>query len=331
MLNPIVGAGFIVKGLALMFIGLFDRVAYWLVSVSYTLFLAVSRINIFGTDAGAEIYNGFAERIYMVLSIVMVFFFAYQLLMLIIDPDGGDKLKRPVSMIKDTLISVIAIVLCPLIFEYMSVFQEHVLMDNTIPSIILGGTGSADMDSSGRSISLIVFMAFFHPEGTSYSTFIESTENGGAIKADAQSECVKTADADVCEAYINAYTEWLDDDGAITAFTSKASLRNVVNDDRGMEYMWILSTGAAIMVAYFFISYTIDLGTRAVKLAFLQVVAPIPLIMRIFPQTKGTFDKWRGEILRTYADVFIRIAVISFTVYLCTLIPTLLDAVFSSI
>ncbi len=331
MLNPIVGAGFVVKALALFFIALLDRVAYWLVSVSYTLFLAVSRINIFGTEAGSEIYDGFAERIYMVLSIIMVFFFAYHLLMLIIDPDGGDKLKRPTSLIKDTLISVIAIVLCPLIFEYTAIFQEHVLMDNTIPSIVLGGTGSADMDNSGRSISLIVFMAFFHPEGTSYSTFIESTESGGVIKADAQSECERTADRDVCEDYINAYTEWTNGNGAVSAFTSKSSLRNVVGDEKGMEYMWILSTGAAVMVAYFFISYAIDLGTRAVKLAFLQIVAPIPLVMRIFPQTKGTFDKWKGEILKTYADVFIRVAVISFTVYLCTLIPTLLDAVFQSI
>ena len=48
MISPLVGYDFIVGAFAFFFINLFDWIAYSLVSVSYTVFLAISEINIFG-------------------------------------------------------------------------------------------------------------------------------------------------------------------------------------------------------------------------------------------------------------------------------------------
>ena len=50
------GVGFITRTLGSIFIGMFDAVAYTLVSMSYRIFLAVSELDLFGGGtAGAAL------------------------------------------------------------------------------------------------------------------------------------------------------------------------------------------------------------------------------------------------------------------------------------
>lgn len=325
----------ILSGLASIFIGLFDWVAYNLVAASYSVFLYVSRMNIFATDGGYEIFRGFTTRIYAILSVVMVFVFAYFLIMMIVDPDGGDKIKMTSSLIKDTMISVIAIVFLPLIFNYMSVFQEHILTNNTIAAMVLGTNATVSGEKAGSAVSLMVFSSFYHPVGSDYSTFFGPN---GEVKDSAVQDCVNNgANQDACQLYKDAADDWFaktTNGGTfsvsnIGSFTKIGKLRDQLQEDNGMEYMWIVSTGAAIMVAYFFISYAIDVGTRAVKLAFLQIIAPVPIIMRLIPSFKSNFKLWSQELLKTYLDIFFRLAVIFFIILLIQMVPTLIEAVFS--
>lgn len=336
MLIPTLGANWFIKTLALLFVWALDSLAYLLVSISYTIFYAVSGLNLFSTAEGAEIYTTISERIYLVLSIAMVFVFAYFIIMMIIDPDGSAG-KTTSSLVKETVISLIAIVVLPTLFNWMSIFQEHVIKENTIGTIILGVNGSVG-ENPGKQISMIVFTAFYHPVGSSYSTFMkndgtmkEKTIDGdelGAIE-----ECEKNgASNKICQQYYDGLSEWASDPNkvAVTDLTSRKKLRHAIGDDNGMEYMWILSTGCAIAVAYFFFSYAIDLGTRAVKLGFLQLIAPVPLILRIFPTSKKNFDTWKSELIKTYLEVFLRLAVIFFIVLLCQSVPIFIDALWAS-
>ena len=83
------GAGFITRTLGSIFVGMFDVVAYTLVSMSYRIFLAVSELDLFGGGtAGAALYEMFTKKMYLVLSVVMLFIFAYELILLLINPDG---------------------------------------------------------------------------------------------------------------------------------------------------------------------------------------------------------------------------------------------------
>lgn len=328
MLIPTLGLNFIGKGFALIFISFFDFVAYLLLSAAYSVFLAVSNINIFGTSAGAELFDSIVERFYMVISIAMIFVFAYQLIMMIINPEG-DTAKASTSLVKDTVISVLAIAVLPLIFDYMHIFQKHVIQDNTIPAIILGGNPTPT-DEAGGDLSVMVFMSFFHPVGTSYSTFIDEAGN---LSSSAKNDCTSAgASGEICDEWIAAFSEYKGSTGVktIAPFSKRGTLRSEIDEEGGMEYLWILSTAAALAVAWFFFSYSIDIGTRAVKLGFLQLIAPVPLIMRIFPKSKGMFDAWINELKKTYIEIFIRLAVIFFIVYLCQMVPILIDAIFSS-
>ena len=337
-----IAVNWIVRTLGIIFIGLLDGVAYTLVSLSYRIFLAVSELNLFGGQSSASqaIYDTFTQRIYLVLSVIMLFVFAYQLILLIVNPDG-DGTKKTTGLLKDLVISIALVVVLPVVFRYMTVFQNHVVKNNTIGAIVLGTapTSSSTKETAyGDSIGMTVLMSFYHPQGTGYNTFFDTLGNL-KDRDEAITACKEAGEGDdsqdTCELWMDALEKW---DSTITgerldipyaAVTWNLKIFDTLGEDNGTYYMWIISTGCALLVAWFFVSYAIDLGTRAVKLGFLELIAPIPVMLKIIPSMKKSFETWKGEIIKTYVELFIRLAVIFFVVKLCTLVPDFIEIIFS--
>lgn len=332
MIGTLIANNWFINILAAFFISLLDSIAYLLLAAGYNIFYAVSQIDIFGgTDAGETIYNEITARIYTAISIVMVFVFAYYLIMMIVDPEGG-KDKAPSVLVKETVIAFITVILLPTVFKYMSLFQTHVITNNTIGNIILGSGGSSGDENInyGKQVSLIVFASFYHPEGTAYADYFN---NDGTMVSNPKDVCTGGgADSDVCDAWIEGLEGWQKDTGlgAIDSISKKSALYNTTNDEGGMYYMWIITTVVGVVAAWFFFSYAIDMGTRCVKLGFLQLIAPAPVLMKIFPSGKKTFDAWFAEIKKCYLEIFLRLAIIFFIVKLCTMVPTFITAVLGS-
>ena len=333
------GAGFITRTLGDIFIRLFDTVAYTLVSVSYRIFLAVSELDLFGGGtAGAALYEMFTKKMYLVLSVVMLFIFAYELILLLINPDG-DGTKKTTGLLKDFVISIALVVVLPVVFKYMTVFQLHVIKNNTIGALVLGTapTSSNTAESAyGDSIGMVVLMAFYHPQGAGYDSFFETTgEFKGIDQAVTDCEAGGKASHDTCQSWAEALDKWntkMQNSGLVFAglndITQNSGLINTLGDSDGSEYMWILCTGCGILVAWFFISYAIDLGTRAVKLGVLEIISPIPVMFNAIPKMKKSFETWKGELIKTYVELFVRLAIIFFIVKLCTLVPEFVEIIF---
>lgn len=333
------GAGFITRTLGSIFIGMFDTVAYTLVSMSYRIFLAVSELDLFGGGtAGAALYEMFTKKMYLVLSVVMLFIFAYELILLLINPDG-DGTKKTTGLLKDFVISIALVVVLPVVFKYMTVFQLHVIKNNTIGALVLGTaptSSNTDETAYGDSIGMVVLMAFYHPQGAGYDSFFETTgEFKGIDQAVADCEAGGEASHDTCQLWAEALDKWntkMQDSGLAFAgrndITNNKDLVNTLGDSDGSEYMWILCTGCGILVAWFFISYAIDLGTRAVKLGVLEIISPIPVMFNAIPKMKKSFETWKGELIKTYVELFVRLAIIFFIVKLCTLVPEFVEIIF---
>lgn len=333
------GAGFITRTLGDIFIRLFDTVAYTLVSVSYRIFLAVSELDLFGGGtAGATLYEMFTKKMYLVLSVVMLFIFAYELILLLINPDG-DGTKKTTGLLKDFVISIALVVVLPVVFKYMTVFQLHVIKNNTIGALVLGTapTSSNTAETAyGDSIGMVILMAFYHPQGAGYESFFETTgEFKGIDQAVADCEAGGEASHDTCQSWAEALDKWntkMQNSGLVFAglndITQNSGLIKTLGDSDGSEYMWILCTGCGILVAWFFISYAIDLGTRAVKLGVLEIISPIPVMFNAIPKMKKSFETWKGELIKTYVELFVRLAIIFFIVKLCTLVPEFVEIIF---
>ena len=85
-----------------------------------------------------------------------------------------------------------------------------------------------------------------------------------------------------------------------------------------IDYKFGLSTVAAVVVILVLISFCLDVALRSVKLAFLQLIAPIPIISFIDPKQgkDGLFKKWYTMCFSTYISLFVRLLGLYFGVYL---------------
>lgn len=87
-------------------------------------------------------------------------------------------------------------------------------------------------------------------------------------------------------------------------------------DDDKIKYTWFVSTVCGGFVAYAFACYAIDMGVRAAKLAYYQIIAPIPLILSVLPKNGDRVGKYVKGVLTTFLDVFVRISVVYITIYI---------------
>lgn len=83
-------------------------------------------------------------------------------------------------------------------------------------------------------------------------------------------------------------------------------------------YMPFISTIVGIVFIVIMISFTIDIAVRAIKLAVLRLIAPIPIISYMDPNGSkdSGFNSWVKTLTQTYLDLFIRLASVYFVIYL---------------
>ncbi len=96
------------------------------------------------------------------------------------------------------------------------------------------------------------------------------------------------------------------------------NLFNKSNARYAFVHIPILGSIVAIILSVILIGFTIDIGIRAVKLAVLRVIAPIPIIAYMGPQSKDNtaFSNWVKALVGTYLDLFIRLAIVFFVLFL---------------
>ena len=120
---------------------------YSLVGVIYQVFLAIARVNLFD----AATFEKITKRIYIVIGIAMLFIFAYNIILMIINPEDKKTTGNTGKLVKETIISFTLIILLPTIFDYMYRFQNNLLESNIIGQIILGPVGSTGTDGQCKA------------------------------------------------------------------------------------------------------------------------------------------------------------------------------------
>lgn len=84
-----------------------------------------------------------------------------------------------------------------------------------------------------------------------------------------------------------------------------------------LKYTCIISTLVGLFLCFIFVSYTFDVAIRAIKLGFLILISPIPVLSMINPEkgARGMLSEWWKMTFITYIDLFIRIASIFFVIF----------------
>ena len=96
------------------------------------------------------------------------------------------------------------------------------------------------------------------------------------------------------------------------------------NGDYDMYYLPVVSTIVGVILVLVLISFCFDIAVRSIKLDFLNMFAPIPIIARIDPK-KGneTFNHWMKMFTSTYLDLFGRLIAIYFAIFIIGQIPNM--------
>lgn len=312
-----------------------DDGVYGMIGNVYELIVDIANVSVFSTDTLQAFYG----KIYALLSIFMLFKLSFSIVSYILDPSKTfDKNAGFGKLITNILVMFIMMLSAPVTFKYLTKLQNAILDDNVIENFVFNIDGSSDtrsfkittdstcaawekIDSKfnekagnwypasvGDGISLRMYRVFFNL----------------AEDAKGSTDWKSKKDLDV------SYNFCKDLRGATVKDMTLAANDYVEKEGKGMwyvvDYRMFLATVFGAFVLLMFISIAFDIAVRAVKLGFLQLIAPVPIISYIDPKSgkDGIFQRWIKEVGKTWASLFIRL----FSVYFAVFIVSKVEIIF---
>lgn len=269
------------------------KTIYPLIAYAYKLFYNIGVLRIIKNDKIEPIY----QRITLILGLVMLFVITFQLIQYIMEPDNfTDKEKGFGKVMVRMVVSVVLIAVVPYIFDFAFEVQSDIMSNNLIPKIILGG-GEIN-ENWGNDLSATVFEKFYQ------------------VNPNLENPVCDDPSGATAERIVNANLNDLRDNGRLgTALDSCLNEKDVNNtNEKKIQFDGIIAVLAGGLILWMMIMYCLDLGVRVVQLTYLQIIAPIPIIMYMLPKKDGAFEKWTKQCLTTFLDLFIRTAIICFAV-----------------
>lgn len=319
------------------FFSALDSIGYFLLDAVYDIFFTVASANIF---QGVTI-NRFYSRVQLILGVFMVFKLSITLLQIIVNPDlVKDKQKGAGSIIMRiavmlVLLTLIAPINIPLnndnntlnqqinnngiLFGFMYQFQNAIIEENILGKIVLGSSidstqgtslGLNGMTDVGSQMAATVARSFIRPtldSGVDEDTIITENDYKGNLACQNGE-----VDGYFANPKANTLINHLND----TCTNS--------NEDEVYSFDYSILGGfiCSIIMIIIILGFTIDVAVRAVKLAILRLIAPIPIISYIQPgqEKNGAFGNWVKTLTSTYLSLFIRLIVIYFGIYLIVML-----------
>jgi len=344
-----------------------DQVVYNGISSIYDLLIAIARTSVLTQTDILDM----ADRIYKLLAIFMIFKVTLSLITYVVNPDDfSDKSKGISKLSMNIIVSLGLLILTPYIFNMAYRLQTIILEDNTLGTLIFGSgdnnTSSDFINTAGDDMAFITMSAFFSPNTaiTSFQDCVELTVPQTQTIDGKQVSVTKfnpkcsglTTDGkyekDTSLRNTMASLTYTDDNGndkfplmALQNYVVGVENRNLglmfrteiavatVDDNSQfvMDYKYVFSTVVGVVVVLLLISFCMDVALRSIKLAFLQLIAPIPILSYVDPKSgkDGMFKKWYQLCFKTYLSLFIRILALYFAIYIIEKVAdlTLVDIV----
>lgn len=269
--------------------------------------LIISFYNIFeklcsGRFFDSSMLKDFSERIGVILGVVMLFITIFSMIKMVVDPEKvSDKEIGATVLIKKIIIVIVLLGVSNFVFSFLYKVQDIVLEEDIISKILLpiriNEERSADF---GNVLAEELFMSFYQIE-----------EN-----------IAETEDYGYCQNVIWQFRDQIITSGNFNLGRECLSEHVKVNSGGGVietfliNYNWLLSLVAGAVVAYLLFSYCISVGIRMIQLLFLEIISPMAIISYMVPKKDTMFGKWGKIYIATYIDVFIRVAIIDFIVFI---------------
>lgn len=327
-----------------MFFTFLDRIVYGLITFLYQLLLYLANLDLFGMSDLSNpdnVITNFSSRVYALLGIFMLFKISFSILQYMVNPDDfSDKGKGFGKMVTNVLISLCLIVAVPYIFSLAFEAQGTILKSNFLGQLILGNTTTSGESTSeslkdmnlneemAEDLQFLVYGSFFSVD----SSVTDKCSSGPVLgtKSMAQDEECLNYLAERFESVggENKLGDFFAAGGADSTarrFDAFGEVVNIKTEDNKylFKYMPVISTVAGGFVVVMLLSFCIDVAVRIIKLGFLEIIAPIPIISYMDPKQSGKdgmLGRWGSECFKTYLSLFIRLAIIYFAFFVVDLV-----------
>lgn len=317
------------------FFSLLDGIGYFFLGGIFNVFFTIANAQFFQGD----VINTFYTRIQMILGIFMIFRISITLLQIIVNPDVfKDKQKGAGSIVMRIAVMLVLLTLIvpiegisesdpnPLnqqirtngiLFGFLNQVQNTVVQDNVLGKLILGYNVDEDgsnlqlngLDSVGDVLTAEIAHAFITP------TLNDDADANVVITSENYEE-VTACPTDIAPSLNPAVTS-----GALLDHINDTCMGDD-GETYAFEYIGFGGLVCSIVMTIIVIGFTLDIAVRAIKLALLRLIAPIPIISYISPgqEKDGAFGNWVKTLTSTYLSLFIRLIIIYFGIYLIILL-----------
>ena len=283
--------------------GLFGRLCIWvyqLIGMFYNLFITISKVNVL---SGNELVETLYSRVGLILGLFMVFKLMFSLIQALVDPDKlTDTKNGAVSIIKRSLIAIVLLGITPSLFKEAYDLQATLVgakssSDNILYKLIFAKDTAAYVDNFGNELAAEFYFSFFKDD--EYPELTDEIENEDRFTS-YTGDTIETLKKKV----LSADKFSLDDTYQYLMMTSTGGQYVI-------EFSPLLCLGAGILILWIIITYCVQIAVRVFQLAYLQLIAPIPILSYI-SKPDGSFKKWTTQCTTTYLDLFLRLAIIYF-------------------
>ena len=332
-----------------------DKIVFNFISAIYDLLISIARTSILSQ---ADILD-MADRVYKLLAVFMIFKVTFSLIMYVVNPDDfSDKTKGISKLGTNIIISLALLVLTPYIFNMAYRLQTMILEDNSLSVLIFGNeeenTGADNpINSAGDTMAYIVMLPFFSPNVSIKELYncTELTVEGSDGTAKINPACFGlnddlTPNPDIEDSLYSLVendsfreTELLNyavgiNEGNLGLMFRQdiaVAIANKSDEERAyiIDYKYVFSTVLGVVVILLLLSFCIDVAVRSVKLAFLQLIAPIPILSFVDPKSgkDGMFKQWYQMCFKTYISLFVRLLALYFAIYIIDRLDNMVDVV----
>lgn len=291
--------------------GFIDWALFSLLGWVYKIFFEVSTSELFSK----EMITNFFTRIQLIIGVFMIFKLSVSILQYIVNPDKMSDPKSPSNLSNVFVRILIALIMLTMIvplnirnatsefetqinnngilFGTLYSLQSSLLKQNTLGKLVLGKNSTVSAASTGA----------------------EQSKNLAGI-ADQFTTTIAKAFVDKKDNCSNSGYDGFDINGLFMDHLNDECKGN--SGTYAYTYYPLLGSVVAVAFIFVLVGYSIDIAIRAIKLAIIRLVSPIPIISYIDPnqEKSGAFGNWLKALISTYLDLFIRLAIIYFVIFL---------------
>lgn len=307
-----------------------DTVIYKLIIDLYDMFLSLCNVRLLDSTLIDEL----SKRIGLVLGIVMLFYVVLSFIQMLVNPESdiiNDKEKGAVSIIKRVIVVIVLIGTSSFIFNSLFSIQTTVINSNIISKILLPyqvniKVNNQDVPQAESLTSNSKFGAILSEE--LLMGFYEIQKFGDDAELTDDDETTYSSCEDIVNAFRTQIVYYKKFDLGYNCLNESVTVSYKIDESATsdsvetniIDFNFLLSPVAGVVVAYLIFIYCFKVGVRMVQLMFLEIISPMAFVSYLSPKKDTMFSKWTKIYFSTYIDVFLRVAIINFVFFLISIL-----------